>query len=347
MTADVVCVGGSVAGAALAGFLARAGLRVVVIDRAEFPRAKACGEGLLPHGCSVLDRLGVPAPDATVLRGIRFHAGHSSTWLPFPGRPGRALSRRLLDDIVRARALELGAEMVRARAVSVEPGRVMTDRGAFEAPLLVGADGTRSIFHDAFGIRVRHARDRVGFSSHWEGARAEAGEVSVHVFGGGELYVAPVDSGLTLAALLIGRGFLAKNELSMSGLNAFLRDRFPERFGNAKRVGPILGAFPLSSRVEPVAGRDWCLVGDAAGAVDPISGEGLSLALRGAEIAATTIVEGWNPSVYATRSRALRKPIERLTRFMLFLSAHPRLAGLALRYDLGLLPMMRVAVADA
>src|SRR5258706_7797054 len=103
---DVVCVGGSVAGAATAGFLARAGKRVIVLDRAEFPRWKACGEGILPHGSAVLDRLGVDLPEATTIRGIRFAVAPGlpgspvspgaapvvSAWLPFPGRAGRALS---------------------------------------------------------------------------------------------------------------------------------------------------------------------------------------------------------------------------------------------------------------
>jgi flavin-dependent dehydrogenase len=351
---DVVCVGGSVAGAAAAGFLARAGKRVIVLDRAEFPRWKACGEGILPHGSAVLERLGVDLPDATTIRGIRFAvargtSGHSlvSAWLPFPGRAGRALSRHVLDAAIRARAAELGAEFVRARAIRVEPGRVLTDRGIFEAPLLIGADGTRSLFHECLGIRVRPGRDRVGFSSHWEGALTEPGEVNVTAFRGGELYMAPVDAGLTLATLLVERRFLQQGGVSMRGIPAFLRERFPDRFARARRAGPILGAFPLGTRVERIAGDGWLLVGDAAGAIDPISGEGLSLALRGAEIASDVVLGGWDPARYTARMRELRRPIERLTGFMLFLARHPRLAGMLFRHEKRLAPMMRVAVGES
>ena len=350
MTADVICVGGSVAGAALAGFLARAGLRVVVIDHAEFPRAKACGEGLLPHGCSVLDRLGVSVPDAPELRGIRFSvkgAGNASAWLPFPGRTGRGITRRTLDEAVRARAAELGATFVQARATHVEAGRVITTRGAFEGSLLVGADGTRSVFHKSFNVRAHYRNERIGFSSHWVDAHAETGEVTVSILGGVEVYVATVESGLTLAALLMYQREMAKRQLLPSGVSTFLREQFPKQFGSAKPMGTVMGAFPLSSRIDPVAGHDWLLVGDAAGAVDPISGEGMSLALQGAEIAATSILEGWNPETYVKRLRKVRRPIERLTRFMLFLADHPRLASLAFRWETGLKPMMRVAVAES
>ena len=347
--ADVICVGGSVAGAAVAGFLARAGRHVVVLDRAAFPRAKACGEGLMPHGCGVLDRLGVLLPESSLITGIRFSLSEGAgAWLPFPGRAGRAVSRFVLDAAIRARAAELGAEFVEARALGVEPGRVLTDRGVFEAPLLIGADGARSVFHAEFGVRARFVQERVGYSSHWQRARAKAGEVRVVAFEGGELYIAPVESGLTLASLLLDRRFVLEHGFSLSGMNAFLRERFPEHFGfGAQRVGPILGAYPLSTRVDPVAGPDWVLVGDAAGLVDPISGEGMSLALRGAEIAAGCVVEGWKPLVYAARLRAMRRPIERLTWVMLFLARHRRLAGLAFRFEKSLAPMMRVAVGES
>jgi flavin-dependent dehydrogenase len=81
--------------------------------------------------------------------------------------------------------------------------------------------------------------------------------------------------------------------------------------------------------------------------VDPISGEGMSLALRGSEIAAACLDEGWDPIVYAARLRALRRPIERLTGVMLFLARHPGVARLAFRFEKSLAPMMRVAVGES
>ena len=76
MNADVVVVGGSVAGSATAAFLARRGHNVVILDRARFPRDKPCGEGLMPHGVDLLSELGVldrvRASGATELTGVRY-----------------------------------------------------------------------------------------------------------------------------------------------------------------------------------------------------------------------------------------------------------------------------------
>ena len=377
---DVVVVGGSVAGAATAGFLARAGFRVVVLDHAVFPRWKACGEGLLPHGVAVLDRLGVSVPGVAPLCGIRFRVGGAAAWLPFPRGRGLAVSRYALDQAIRARASVLGAEFVRARAARVEPGLVHTDRGEFRAPVVIGADGVRSMVRRTLGIGARYRLDRVGFSTHWEGALREPGVVDVTAFPGGEVYVAPLgepQSGLALTALLVDR----RLGLSRGTVEAFLRERFASRFGSARRAGPVLGAFPLGSRVDRVSGPGWLLVGDAAGMVDPISGEGMSLALRGAELAAEAVADalgdtsahgaadtrvdaGGNPAVdaagnapgvlrsmdafrdYATRLRRLRRPIERVTKAMLFISRHPGLARVALSRDERLAPLMRVATGE-
>jgi len=346
--ADVICVGGSVAGAAVAGFLARSGRHVIVLDRAAFPRWKPCGEGLMPPGCAVLDRLGVRLPDASTITGIRLSLSEGrSVWLPFPGRAGRAVSRFVLDDAIRSRAADLGAEFVREHVVSVEPGRVRTTRCVFEAPFLIGADGVHSKFHAGFGVRARPVYNRLGYSSHWEGAVTPANEVHVTAFEGGELYVAPVENGMTLASLLLDTRFLSSQDLYPNRVEDFLRERFPESFGNARRVGLLLGAYPLSVRVNQVAGRDWLLVGDASGSVDAISGEGMSLALRGAEIAAECIEAGWDPVVYAKHLRALRRPIERLTGLMLFLARHRGLASVAFKFEKSLAPMMRLAVGKS
>ena len=405
------------AGAATAGFLARAGFRVVVLDHAVFPRWKACGEGLLPHGVAVLDRLGVSVPGVAPLCGIRFRVGGAAAWLPFPRGRGLAVSRYVLDQAIRARASVLGAEFVRARAARVEPGLVHTDRGEFRAPVVIGADGVRSMVRRTLGIGARYRLDRVGFSTHWEGALREPGVVDVTAFPGGEVYVAPlgepgsetvflgfpgeggpvgspekgdpIDSsrradsagtiapGLALTALLVDR----RLGLSRGTVEAFLRERFASRFGSARRAGPVLGAFPLGSRVDRVSGPGWLLVGDAAGMVDPISGEGMSLALRGAELAAEAVADalgdasahgaadtradaGRDPAAdaagnapgvlrsmdafrdYATRLRRLRRPIERVTKAMLFLSRHPGLARVALSRDERLAPLMRVATGE-
>jgi flavin-dependent dehydrogenase len=135
-------------------------------------------------------------------------------------------------------------------------------------------------------------------------------------------------------------------------MEAFIRKLFASRFGSARREGPVLGAFPLEAHVDRVAGPGWLLVGDAAGMVDPISGEGMSLALQGAELAAHAVTDFLEKTsadpfqVYATRLRRLRRPIERVTAAMLFLSRHRGVARVALARDERLAPLMRVATGE-
>ncbi len=265
---DVICVGGGIAGATTAGILARSGRRVLVLERSCVPRDKACGEGILPHGVLVLDRLEVPLPRATLTRGIHFQIGGESLVLDFPDGHGLAVRRFYLDDALRRFAIEAGAEVRQAtvrrievskevgerqgessraatqlegRAASGCPpardssrpvgreradsigrssplptgvgGRVSTDQGVFEGSLLVGADGVHSVFHRDLGLRRRvpgrggrrGGRDggRVGFSTHLTGFRALPDLVEVVCFDGGEAYIAPVEEGLTLVALLV------------------------------------------------------------------------------------------------------------------------------------------------
>jgi flavin-dependent dehydrogenase len=347
---------------------------VVVLDAAEVPRWKACGEGLLPQGVAVLERLGVSIPEAIPLRGIRFRVGGTAAWMPFPRGRGLATSRYSLDEAIRARASALGAEFVQARATKVETGRVITDRGKFRARVVIGADGVRSTVRRSLGIAASYRRDRVGFSTHWEGALREPGVVEVTAFPGGEVYVAPLDAapsgarssgsgnagetlepGRALTALLVDRNL----HVTRGTMEAFIRERLASRFGSARREGPVLGAFPLGARVDCESGPGCLLVGDAAGMVDPISGEGMSLALQGAELAARAVGDylGAAPGngaqrsqdafrSYATRLRRLRRPIERVTAAMLFLSRHRGVAQVALSRDERLAPLMRVATGE-
>ncbi len=347
---DVIVVGGGPSGAATAFHLARRGFSVRVLDRDRFPREKACGEGLLPHGAAALARLGpLPLPVVPV-PGLRFRSGVAEAFLPFPAGHGLAVRRWELDRAIRGAAAAAGADLEPARVFRVERGRAVTDRGDFEARCLVGADGVNSVVPRAFGVSVRRSPDRMGLAGHLRGMEPAPRTVEVVLFGRGELYLSPVGPGLTLAALLAHRdaGLRPADHLPL------VRRLLGPRAASARPVGRVLAAAPLATRAARPAGPGWFLVGDAAGRIDPVSGQGLSVALLSAELAADAVEAALRGTAapamaaagYARRLAALRAPLERVTRLLLGLSRHPRLARILLERPDRLRPLVRMAVGE-
>jgi flavin-dependent dehydrogenase len=201
---------------------------------------------------------------------------------------------------------------------------VRTDVGEFRGRFLVGADGAHSVFHRDLGLRVARDTSRIGLSTHVRGFPATPGVVSITSLPEGEVYVTPVDGGLVLAALLVERSASPRP----SEVTAFLARRM--RCASVLAAGPVLAAYPLSIRVRPTSGRGWILLGDSAGKIDPVSGQGLSLALAGGAVAARVLdaaLEGnASPGDVERLLRPRRRSARRLTRMLLMASRHPEMA---------------------
>jgi flavin-dependent dehydrogenase len=320
---DVLIVGGSVAGAALAIHLGRRGLRAIVCDKARFPRRKACGEGLLPHGALELKRLGLGDPPGVRVSGIRYVSPLGASAV---GRfadadlgPGFVIHRDMFDAwlLDHARATP-GVEV---RQSEIRPGAI-----GLRARIIVGADGLRSIFHGAGPFRRTHPRRRrVGITTVIRGYPT-SDTVDVYLGRQGEAYLGPSGPGEASLAVLMERGATLKEFLASIPA---LRD--------VEIVRRPLGASPLGSRVTPIVHGRTLLIGDAAGAVDPVSGEGISLALISAGVAAEAIqraIESDDPGeleAYAADRRARMAPAARFARLLLRVSRHPWLADRAVR----------------
>lgn len=304
--ADVLVIGGGLAGSTTALLLARAGKSVIVIEKASFPRDKPCGEGLLPHGVEKLTALGFgPALDearAQPFVGIRYRCHGARADGDFAeGARGRGVRRRLLDDAVQQRAIAEGARKVKATARAFETGdqgaRVTLDDGReLRARLLVGADGPRSKVRHALGLDGGAPTDgRYAVRQHFSLAPGIPlpDRVEVSALSGFELYLTPVEPGVVGVAALCERRVMqagdGKPAARLAALLASAPDAVKERLAGSTPAGDAMACGPLRVKAKRVWGQSALLVGDAAGYVDAITGEGMSLALGSAELAASAL----------------------------------------------------------
>jgi flavin-dependent dehydrogenase len=296
--ADLVVVGAGPVGAVLAMLLARAGRRVVLLDKASFPRDKACGEGLLPSGVRVLGGLGVDLAELGFpeLRGVRYRSACGcSAAAPFRDGPGRGVRRMILDAILARRAAASGVRFhpscpLLAIARQRRGVEVQTGLGRLRAWVLVGADGLRSTTARLLGRALPSGGPvRYGLVGHLA-CEPLPPEVVVTLLGDLEVYAAPAARGELLVALLGGRQELFAGG-ALDRFRAAVERAHPE-LADAPLRGRLRGAGPFRVRARPVAGEGVFLVGDAAGFVDPLTGDGIAAGLAQAEVLADLLAPG-------------------------------------------------------
>ncbi len=332
---DAVVVGGGPAGLAFAIAAAKRGLDVLVLERRAGPLDKACGEGVLPQGVLALEDLGVLArihpEERRELRAIRWidpDGAQARLALPPPG--GIAIRRTALSPALIERAREEGAEIVQGAAVVAhrrERDRITVEGpfGAAAARVLVAADGLGSPTRRREGLDLPPSSPRrFGIRRHYAVA-PWTDEVEVHFGERAEAYVWPSGPLRVGVAFLFEQGSVRRH--------AALLDRFPavaRRIGNAPEVSKARGAGPLARAARARVAERLVLLGDAAGYVDAITGEGLALslgcALDLARIVPDALVRGAGSAALAPYDRAWRKrfrPYAAWTRTLLALSRAP------------------------
>jgi geranylgeranyl reductase family protein len=358
---DVLVIGAGPAGSATAAALAPAGLDVLLVESHAHPRPKACAEYASPRIAEELSRLGLPdeawQADALPVRGMRVIRGPDSVEMTYhdaagTSRPAWGLDRERFDATLAGHALESGARLMERTALDdvhwrggqdASGGRVTgaslrtaDGRLTVRCRWLVGADGARSRTAQRLDVDLGALGRprRLGMVAHYEGVVDLADHGEMHVGRGYYVGLAPLAGdrlNVGMALPLDGDKRPAEERFAaaIDGLPAVA-----ERLRGAERLTPIRGASPIGHRVRKPAGRGWMLVGDAAGFIDPFTGEGIYRALRSARAAAEALAPGLDDGA-AGRYRAARQQAfaakDALTWTIQGMLAAPPLMGYALR----------------
>jgi geranylgeranyl reductase family protein len=309
---EVMVVGAGPAGSTTALLLARQGRDVLLVDQAGFPRDKPCGEYLNPAAVAILRRLGLEpalrgAGARTVIGACLTSPSGRSVRVRYPSSAepppyGLSIPRVALDGILRQAAEAAGArvregfrvdDVLRSpRRVSGVVGRSARGREEVQAAFIVAADGSRSVIGRRLGLALPPgAPRRFGLVAHYADVQGDdwvemhagrRGYCGLGFSAGGGANVAMVAEAADLPRLQ-GRA------------EAFYEERLAEfpsvhrRLAAGMRVGPVMVTGSMSARTSRVCVPGALLVGDASGFYDPYTGEGISYALRAAELAAQAI----------------------------------------------------------
>lgn len=302
---DVVVVGAGPAGSFSALLLARAGYRVRVFDRARFPRAKLCGDTLNPGACRTLARhvpLATLAVRARPLDGMLLTGptGVTVRGSYGPDIRGYAIERRIFDQWLLDQAIASGAsveEGCTAQASMMSDGRVTGIRvrgnaGSLveRARIVIAADGGHSRLAFELALTRRPKRPRrwaIGAYFSDVDALSESGEM--HIRPGHYIGVAPMPNGLANTCLVVPHD---RGDGGWRSVHALLAARLAadpllrSRFARARMADAPLVLGPMAVDADEVGVPGLLLAGDAAGFIDPMTGDGLTFALRGAELGA-------------------------------------------------------------
>jgi geranylgeranyl reductase family protein len=322
---DAIVVGAGPAGSVCAATLACAGRRVLLLDRATFPRDKVCGDCLNPAVWPVFDRLGlrerVRALPHTVVREIAYRGiGGSELRFPMPHEEEIVVKRRDLDQLLARRAVECGSEFREGFSVTRVKAAwaVETDHGTFRAPLLIAADGRNSTIARLTGRMPAASRERLAIQRHCARPTWHGDSVRMLFYPGG--YGGTARVGAEEINLC-----LVANPENLEHVRARAEQEFGK--GEWRTITPLSRADATD-----LANDGLFLVGDAARVVEPFTGEGIYYAMRSGELAAEAILEGGDAeSTYRRTHAALYRGRIWINRLARLAGMHPRVTSLAFR----------------
>ena len=318
---DVFVIGGGPAGIAAALAARQIGLDVVVADHAQPQIDKACGEGLMPDALEALRQIGVNlgSGHGACFRGIRFLDEKLKAEASFAGHSfGLGVRRTELHRILAERAKDAGVVALWGKRIeAITASGVVVDGKSIRCRWIVGADGFNSSVRRWAGlVPVWTGTRRIGLRQHFR-ACPWTDFVEVYWRKNCQAYVTPVGKGEVCVAL-VGTGDFRVTDMPemFPALSSHLR--------GAEPIGRPRGAISMSTKLPSVISGRIALIGDASGAVDAVTGEGLALAFRQANSLATALA-GENLKHYDASHRQIGRLPRLFARALLLLDGNDRL----------------------
>ena len=307
MRFDALIIGAGPAGAPAARLLAKAGWVVALVEKAQFPRRKVCGEFLSATSLPVLEACGIAGPyraaaGPPVMR-VGLYAGDAMLESPHQTMWGRALNRAALDTLLRDAAFDAGVQLFQpSEVVTVHPSGdhhlcTLDDGHQIAANIVIAACGS---WNGKGPFAVDAPSDLLAFKAHFSNSALPPGLMPLLAFPGGYGGMVQSDGGLTSLSLCIRRGVLAAarerhggkaGEAVLAHVRATTRG-VDQALARATLEGAILAAGPIHPGIRPRRRQGIFLVGNLAGEAHPVIAEGISMAIQGSQLLAQCLIAG-------------------------------------------------------
>ena len=318
---DVIIVGGGPGGSTAAAFLGKTGKSVLLLEKEKWPRDKTCGDALSGKTIGILQELGltdaVEKADHGVIEGIVFSATNGKTVTIRINKPGNigkgyVCRRWIYDNLLFQNAKKhceahegmavTGLIRENEKAIGVKARDQHGKEHAFHGKVIVGADGAGSII--ANEVRSRELDPKhtcIAYRTYYSGIAGMENNIEIHFVKSimpGYFWIFPLENGLANVGVGMVMEDMKKSDINLQKAMLDIIEKnplFEPRFKNAKATVPIKAwQLPFGSKKRKISAKNILLVGDAAGLIDPFSGEGIGNAMLSGKLAARVISEALN-----------------------------------------------------
>lgn len=318
---DVIVIGGGPAGSSCTAFLSKSGKKVLLLDRARFPRDKTCGDGISGRSVSILRELGVldelKGQEHHDMYGVTFSSPNGTT-VPVSAKndgakeaPGFVCRRMVFDNVLFQNAKKLAAQTIEEFMVTdliMEDGRPVGVKGAhggketeFRAKMIVGADGAAGMSARKLGsVNDKENHQLAGVRAYYEGVKGNGDKIELHFVKEslpGYFWIFPLPDGNANVGICILVNEMKKRKLNLAKIMEEIITENPvfrPRFKDAKRTSQLKSwLLPLATNRVKSYGNGYVLIGDASSLIDPFTGEGIGNSLTSGKIAAKVIDEAF------------------------------------------------------